>query len=134
MLFLSYGNLRYSRGDFGYKLIVEVDKGISDYSKSLIPKWIKVNSQRYRPHISVVRKETPLNLQYWNKYEGREIEFYWDSRVQIGEVYCWLNVFSSELEEIRIELGLPESSEYTRPPSPQFYRCFHTTLGNFKDI
>ncbi len=133
MLYKSSGPLRYSQGDFGYKLIVEVDRGISDYYRSLIPKWIKTNPQKYPPHISVVRREVPVNLHHWGKYESKEIEFHYENIVHNGKVYYWLNVFATILEDIRVELGLPVSSEYTRPPDG-WIKCFHTTIGNVKGL
>jgi hypothetical protein len=132
MIYSSSGPLLYSwEKEYGYKLIVEVDQGLSDYYRSLIPKWIKTNKQMYDPHISVVRKEVPKNLEYWGKYEGEEIDFQYTGTIYFGTVYCWLNTFSKRLEEIRLELGLPVSSEYTRPPET-YIKVFHYTLGNFK--
>lgn len=125
----STGILKY----YPNKLIVEIDQEISNYYRKLIPKWIKTNKQMYQAHISVVRNEIPPNMQYWDKYEGNEIEFYYENIVRFGTVYCWLNVFSTRLEEIRIELGLPVSSMYTLPPEG-FTKCFHATLGNFKGL
>jgi hypothetical protein len=130
-MFTSTGILKYH--DNPYKLIVEIDQNISDYYRSLIPKWIKSNRQMYSAHISVVRNEMPINLQYWGKYEGEEIEFIYTPGVQFGKVYCWLNVWCKRLEEIRLELGLPVSSQFTLPPEG-FVKCFHTTLGNFKQV
>lgn len=129
LLHKSNGILRYHPN----KLIVEVDQGINDYYRKLIPKWIKTNKQMYAAHISVVRKEIPPNMQYWGKYDGDEVEFYYENIIRFGTVYCWLNVFSTRLEEIRLELGLPVSSMYTLPPEG-FAKCFHTTIGNFKGL
>ena len=133
MLYKSIGTLRYENKGGKYKLIVEVDQGISDYYRSLIPKWITVNPQMYRAHISVVRREIPVNLEYWGKYEGEKIEFSYEGIVRQGTVYFWLNVFCVRLEEIRKELGLPVRSEYTIPPEG-FTKCFHCTIGNQKEL
>ena len=132
MLHKGVGVFRYSRPDGGYKLVVETDQVITDYYRALLPKWIKPNPQRYGMHISVVRRETPINLEAWGKYEGQEVEFLYTHEVFFGAVYCWLNVFCNRLEEVRIKLGLPVSSEYTKPPNG-FIKCFHSTIGNFKD-
>ena len=131
MLYKANGILRYSVVDVGYKLIVEVDQGLADYYRALIPKYKEVNRQRYGAHISVVRKEVPPNLEKWGEYEGEEIEFWYDNTIHNGQVYWWLNCFSKRLEEVRTELGLPVSSLYTRPPD-SFVKCFHLTLGNVK--
>lgn len=131
MLYKTQGTIRYSVVDIGHKLIVEVDQGIVDLYRSLIPKSRCVQRQMYPAHISVVRKETPKNLEFWGKYEGELVDFWYDNEIHWGQVYYWLNAFSKKLEEIRIELGLSVSSEYTRPPD-SFEKVFHITIGNTK--
>lgn len=133
MLLESKGVLRYKIVDVGYRLVVEADQQLADYYRALIPKYKNVNRQRYGAHISVVRKETPVNLDFWGKYEGLEIDFLYDTEVKWGTVYYWINCFSKKLEEIRTELGLPVSSQYTRPPD-SFIKCFHLTIGNSKSV
>jgi len=132
LLYSSSGILRYSQEE--YKLIVEVDKNLANYYLALTPKWLNVKRGRWAPHITVVRgyKETPVHLEHWGKYEGEEIKFYYSPTLQTGKVYYWLNVFCVRLEEIRKELGLDISSQWTRPPDG-FMRCFHTTVGNCKE-
>lgn len=130
-MFRSTGILRYHNEPV-LKLVVDVDQAISDYYRSLLPPYKKANPQRYGAHISVVRKEIPPNMQFWGKYEGEEVEFFYAPGVQFGKVYCWLNVWCNRLEEIRIELGLPVTSEYTLPPEG-FVKCFHSTIGNYKE-
>lgn len=132
-LFHAVGVLRYSIPKIGHKLVAEIDRDIGDYYFRLIPLYKNVNRQMYAPHISVVRHETPVNLEHWGKYEGQEIEFTYSNRIHHGKVYYWLNAFSKRLEEIRLELGLPVSSQYTRPPDG-FVKCFHITLANIKEI
>lgn len=127
-LFKSIGVLHYVDD----KLFVETDRDLSKYYFGLVPKTVKLHPQRYAPHISVVRNEVP-DMECWKKYESEKIEFMYESYVYNGEVYYWLNVFCSRLEEIRVELGLPVSSEYTRPPDG-FSKCFHMTLENVKSI
>lgn len=130
----STGVLRYSYAeDYGYKLVLNIDQQISEYYRSLLPKWIKSNRQLYPAHVSIVRKEVPTNLGYWGRYEGEEVEFSYTHEIFFSEVYCWLNVFCNRLELIRMELGLPISSPFTRPPAG-FLKCFHTTIANFKGI
>jgi hypothetical protein len=132
MLFQSVAVLRYSIVDVGYRLVAEADQGLSDFYRSLIPRYKGVRRQRYGAHISVVRHEIPLNLDAWGKHDGEEIEFWYDNEIKWGKVYYWLNCFSKKLEEVRTELGLPVSSEYTRPPD-SWVKCFHLTLGNVKE-
>lgn len=129
-MFESIGVLKYH--DNSYKLIVDVDQGICNYYTSLLPKHIRLNKQKYKSHISVVRNEIP-DLNFWNKYENEEIKFLYDPEVKFNELYCWLNIWCNRLEEIRQELGLPVSSRFTLPPEG-FTKCFHCTIGNFKNI
>lgn len=131
MLFTSRGPLIYSTDNAGLpKLNVVVDPGIMSFYRALIPKYCEARAQMYPAHISVVRKERP-NMSLWGKYENEEIEFSYSNIIHRGTVYWWLNAFSTRLEEIRRELGLPVSSEYTRPPDG-WIKCFHITLGNSK--
>ena len=132
VIYPSTGILHYSRGKHGgYRLVLDADQQIVEYYRVLIPPYICVNPQRYSAHVSVVRNEIPVNLDAWSKYQGHSINFFYSPIVHFGQVYCWLNVFSQQLEEIRLELGLPVSSEYTLPPEG-FTKCFHMTIGNFK--
>jgi len=134
LLHKSNGTLRYSHaGDVGFKLILEVDPGIASFCREMIPKYIILNPQRYAPHISVVRYEHSIKMEHWGKYEGEQVEFEYNNYIHNGRVYWWINAFSTRLEEIRVELGLPVSSEYTRPPN-SYQKVFHITLGNTKTI
>ena len=133
ILYTSTGILRYHYQGAGYKLAVDIDPEITRFYRSLIPKNIKTNPQMYDAHISVVRKEVPPNLEFWERYEGQEIEFLYSPIIYYGEVYVWLNCFSKRLEEIRLELGLPVDSPYTRPPSG-LEKTFHSTICNLKNI
>jgi hypothetical protein len=133
-LYKSVGGLSYSHiAEYGYRLVVDVDPGIVSYYRSLIPKYYDWRPQMYAAHISVVRKEIPINLDYWGKYQGEQIEFEYSGIIHRGQVYWWLNAFSVRLEEIRKELGLLVSSEYTKPPEG-YLKCFHITLGNMKEL
>lgn len=126
----SVGSLVYSENP--YKLIVSVDDEIARYYRSFIPKYYKVQKPLYPAHISTVRNEQPLNLSVWGKYHNQPIEFDYENYIYNGEVYYWLNVYSDGLEEIRIELGLPNTSQYTR--SPDNRHRFHCTIGNVKHL
>lgn len=134
MLFKAKGVLKYEIGNSGYKLIVDrVDPGISLFYRSLIPKWFRTQPQKYPPHISVVRKETPKNLKAWGKYEGQVIEFFYDPYIWNGTQYWWLNCFSKELEDIRTELGL-ENKIWDIDPEPGYSKCFHMSIANSKIV
>lgn len=128
--FQSSGPLQYSRtDDGGYRLVLAVDPGIVSLYRALIPKYHNVQKQAYPPHISIVRHETPN--EHWGKYENEVVEFTYGNHIYHDEVYWWLNAYSNRLEEIRLELGLPVDSPYTRPPDGM-KRTFHITLGNTK--
>jgi hypothetical protein len=128
MLFTSSGTLRYE----DKKLVVLADQQLSDYYRSMIPKYYRVQPQKYRAHISVVRKETPPDMSLWGKREGERVEFQYQPYLHNDATYWWLNIFCVHLEEVRRELGLPVSSPYTQPPSG-FKKCFHLTVGNTKE-
>jgi hypothetical protein len=129
----SEGRLSYRKEGNSYGLTVQVDQGISDFYRSLIPKYYDWQQQKYPAHITVVRihKEVPKNLEHWGKYNNKKIKFAYSGMIHDGTVYWWLNAFSTELEDIRLELGLPVRSEYTLPPEG-FTKCFHITLSNKK--
>jgi hypothetical protein len=126
----STGILRYSENP--YKLIVEVDPEIVRYYRALVPKWISLNRQKHAAHISVVRKEIPVNLQFWRKYEGQKIDFMYDGVVCWGKVYYWLCAYSDAITNVRLELGLTPTTVLSRPPDGK--ECFHITIGNLKSV
>jgi hypothetical protein len=129
-MFTSIGTLVYSNNP--YKLIVDVDNEIGSYYRSLIPKYLQVRKPMYSSHISIVRNEIPPNLNMWGKYQSTQVSFEYESFIYSGELYYWLNAYSSILEDIRIELGLSNLSEYTK--SPDGKHKFHITIGNTKHL
>ena len=128
-LFTSTGTLRYGLTN----LVLDVNQDIVEYYRALLPKWIRTNKQMYPAHISVVRHETPPNMELWNKYAGEEIQFSYSHEIRNSEIYYWLDAWCERLEEIRLELGLPVDSPYTRPPDG-FAKTFHITIGNRKNM
>jgi len=132
-MYSTYGTIRYNDDD-GFRLTVEVDQDLSNYYRSLIPKHLKVNRPRWPAHVTVVRpeKESPPKIRYWGDYEGEQIDFLYNPYVFCDKGYYWLEVWCSRLETIREELGLPVISRYTLPPSG-FKKCFHCTIGNYKE-
>ena len=130
-LFKSYGKLDYSQLP-QIRLVAELDPGIAEFYRSLIPKHFVLQKPMYVPHVSVIRKETPTNMAAWGKYQGELVEIFYDPYIFFGKIYCWLKVHSVRFEEIREELGLPRHSHITRPPDEQ--PCFHMTLGNQKHL
>ena len=63
------GVLRYSRTEnYGWRLVVDIDPGISMFYRSLIPKWLGRSTldspvlnygTRAKPHVTVVRRDKP---------------------------------------------------------------------------
>lgn len=142
-LFTSTGTLDYSyiNEGGGYKLNVLVDKQLAAYYRSLIPKYYSVNGTRYPPHITVLRPvtrpgdkirvaEIPSNLDKWSCYQGMQVEFLYSPYIYNNPIYYWLRVYSQQLIDIRLELGLPENYHTTRPPDG--VNSFHMTIANTK--
>ena len=133
-MFKSIGTLRYDRPDgYGWRLVLEIDPGISMFYRSLIPKWLPANPQATKPHITIVRAAKPPKPGAWGKYEGEKIEFFYDPYIQQGGAYWWLNCFSKRLDEIAEELGLSLANPYYTPPAG-YGKVWHTTIANVKQI
>ena len=132
-MFSSVGIIYYN-DSAGFRLTVEVDPELSDYYRSLIPKYYKVQKPRWSAHITVVRpeKEIPPKLRYWGEYEDEKIEFFYDPYIYRDKGYFWINTWCKRLEHIREELGLTNISKYTLPPTG-LNKCFHCTIGNYKE-
>lgn len=128
--FLSKGVLRYSLPNGIHKVALEADPDIVGLARALTP--VRLNTQRYAPHVSVVRHEVPPNLEAWGKHEGTTILFEYSPVVYNDETYYWLQVLSQELRQVRLELGLNPSGKSSRPPDGA--EVFHITIGNIKKI
>ena len=131
-MFISSGTIRYSHKDC-YKAILEVEDDLARYYYSLIPKYCRIQRPRYKPHVTVVRinQEMPTQLKYWGKYEGDTIVIRYSGDVKFDNNYYWIPVWSTELEKIRRELGLPDTSRFVKPPTG-FKKNFHCTIANTK--
>lgn len=116
--------------DGSYRLVLEADPGLALLARSLAPKAARLQPGRYAPHVTVVRHEIPPQTAAWGRHEGEEIEFEYDPFVFDDGTYFWVQVRCPRLEEVRIELGLPPMSTWTRPPD--LADTFHLTVGNAK--
>jgi len=127
--------LRYSIDPIiGPKLIVDnFPAEVSAYYRSLIPKYLGAIAPRYKPHISVVRKDNILaeKMYIWGKYEAQEVSFVYGDQIKTDGLYFWLTVYSKQLEELREELGLPLWNEKEKPQG--FHQSFHVTIANMKN-
>lgn len=124
------GVLHYSLDAGVYRLVVDIDPGITDFYRALVPKTVRLNRQKFAPHITVVRETSLPSPARWGAHEGERILFEYNPEIQEGHVYYWLEVYSERMGDIRVELGLPRSGPNTRPPDGA--ECFHTTLDNLK--
>jgi hypothetical protein len=68
----------------------------------------------------------------WRAHEGEVVNFTYSSVVFDDGLYWWLGASCPRLQEVRVELGLPEWSEFTRPPD--MADLFHITIGNQKGL
>lgn len=127
---LDKGTLRYS-SDF--KLVIVVDPGIAEIARALIPPHFQAQPTRWPAHITGVRNEViPVYgvNNFWGKYEGEEVDFLYSTKIHHDETYFWYEVACGRLQEIRAELGLPCSSQWTRPPNN--VEMLHITVANRK--
>lgn len=125
-MILTIGTLRFDKPV--PKVFVEVDEGIVAVARALLPQPLRstVRKQKYAPHISVVRHELlPAEVQ-----DGYVVAFSYDPEPVVGDEYVWLRARSTDLTRLRLSLGLPPSSEWSRSPDGE--ECFHITIGNMK--
>lgn len=127
MIHSSQGILEYGPG---IKVAVMVDKDIGKYYRKLLPKYYYAQPPMYSPHITVVRtdKETPKNMDVWNKYAGEVISFTYDNEVKTDGTYFYLRAYSDRVGDIREELGLPRFRFNDLEKN-----SYHITIGNSKN-
>jgi len=108
-----------------------LDREIARYYRSLIPKWIQTALPRYDPHITVVRPEKDLvDEGTLHNYDGREVQFLYAAELQQSRNYLWLPAYSEQLEQIRLELGLPVVNNSDLVPPDGCRKPFHITIAN----
>jgi hypothetical protein len=104
-------------------VIVECPKDIIQYYHHWITKeeGVKLNKPLFGSHISVVRGEEPSNdkKNLWGRRKEKIVTFTYNHEVGMENDYYWLRVHCQELNELRIELGLPPNVEFG----------FHLTIG-----
>ncbi len=133
------GTLRYSpklngcldRRDGGstkWWLVIDVDPEIGKYYRHLYSLWTyrvdKLQRPAWETHVSVIRDEEPAEAfkPIWERYNGQEIEFEYDTTAETEGNYVWFPVWCERALDIRVELGL------VRDP----FFPLHMTFGNFK--
>lgn len=132
MLHKSIGILEYSHDN---RVVLLVDKELAAFYFSLIPRCMGAQRQYWAPHITIVRgkKEFVTNRMWWGKDAGRPFPFWYDNQLRCDNTYCWLNVYSIQLELIRLRLGLSLPNLFRQEKPRGFSRTFHCTIGNFKN-
>ncbi len=125
-LHCSEGKLKFDKSV--PKLYVEVDPGVAELTRSLLPKSLRFNIPRYAPHITIARNE--LIPEAIKLFDGHAIHFEYNPEPVVGDVYVWLRVYCNELKNLRKVLGMEPTSELSRPPDGE--DCFHITVANFK--
>lgn len=103
--------------------IVECPHDIIDYYRYWVTKYekFKISPPVFGSHISIIRDEEPPDeFKYlWKAKDGMEVEFTYYPNFETNGDYWWLKVECPILNEIRLELGLPEE--------PQF--GYHLSIG-----
>jgi hypothetical protein len=114
-----------SSGIFGYEdgwwLLLRCDKEIVKYYCWLSKRYGRIieMGSRYGSHISVVKGDTPKDTERWKSLEGESCNFMYSNQIRYEQGYAWLDVQSSELEDIREKLGLTRCPNFS----------FHLSLG-----
>lgn len=122
-----------ARGTIQYKgewITVQAPHDVVNYYKFWVEKFKgkKISTSYHGTHITVLagKHEKGLNKHpLWGKYEGREVEFKYSSRIRTdadwftqGE-YFWLEVECPFLGQLRQELGLKPTLKFP----------YHLTVG-----
>lgn len=129
----STGYLRFVDDENGepHKVIVDVDTGIVQVARALLPRTLRLNTTRYAPHITVVdRNEPVIDRSTWGRGAGWIVTFGYDSHVYNDDTYYWLRATCPALNAVRRSLGLSDWSTGAR--APDGFDSFHITIGNTK--
>lgn len=113
-------------GPIERKITLELGRDFGRYYQSLIPKCIKTVEQSYPTHITIVRGglEPIANMNAWEKYQQKEVFFYYLPIIRYYSNIYYLDVFCKEFCDIREELGLT--------PYRNGYKSFHISIANDK--
>ena len=105
--------------------VVELCKDFGPYYYSLIPKYRCANPQRYKAHVTVVRKfEAPNELFQQKLFEGASFFLDYSPKVWYSYPYYFLECQSVHIEQLRTIYGLKPH---------RFDNCYHITIGNNKN-
>lgn len=102
--------------------VVEIGYEFSNYYRSLLPKYLKVQPSKYPAHITVVRKNLEKATN-WGYLDKCQIKFDYEPIIKYDSPYYFIDCWSDQISEIRQYLGLPKY---------RMYGCYHITIGNTK--
>ena len=127
--FQSTAKIKYEQD----QCVALVDQEIVEFYRNLIPDYYNVKPQKAPAHITVVRKgkETPTNMEFWGKHEGKIITFKYKTEIKSDNTYYWLDAYSDDIGSIREELGLTFYRDDTLFGGSK-HNEYHITLGNIK--
>lgn len=110
------GTIRYSPKTLGKQvspnwwMIVDADPVIGKYYRELYRianyRCQKLEMPAWDAHVTVVRNEEPPNKEFWEKYNGHQVELLVGTEAKNNGYYTWLDVECDFLLNLRIELGL----------------------------
>lgn len=128
MLLTASGVLTYHNQS---KVTLEIGYGLSHYYCALIPKYHYVQRSKYASHVSIVRHETVK--QNYGAGAGRRLTVRYDPDIKTDRDgrYWWLDVWSDDLCDLRVHLGL---SPFRMLRNGKMGDRFHITVGNRKGI
>lgn len=127
-MIIGRGKIRYTKSS----VIVDCDPQIQHYYFSLLPKSLRYSPQKYPAHISVMRGKYEIpNQKRWAEFHGDTVNYLYSPVIKFGEIYCWIDCYSLDLELLRESLNLYVIDRFTTPPAP-FKKTFHMTIGNRK--
>lgn len=97
-------------------LILQCCPDLAKYCRMMINKYnlgsFKVMKPAWDSHISVTRGEEPKNKELWNSLTGREVDFYYENKIETNDRYYWLPVQSDAILDVREQLGLLREPYY----------------------
>ena len=130
-MFDSKATIQYRKDPDGLWVTAWMDPDILDYYFTFLPKNRKIHKPRWKAHATVVRPEDNPQMENWGKHEGEVIDLFYDPYLWEDEIrgIWWFNLWSQEMEQIRIELNCTIISRITKPPRPGYNKCFHCTIA-----
>jgi hypothetical protein len=106
--------------------ILKTDEELVRYYQYWIKQHYDVKFEKtvWGSHISVNRAVKPPNPAFWKKYKNEIIPFTYTNRVYRVHWFLCVDAYSTRLEDIREELGLPRLPPYG----------FHLTIGRLNKV